>query len=162
MPQRPDFTTRAVMPAAATVLAAGTLLAACSDDKPDRSAATAPATSAKATPTTASPAPSATPSSQPPSISTAADGRKLSACHDGECEVVVKKGDVIRFGTAVKTKPRVDRLTVVAIGENGPVLALPSGTITTANGTIEINGGLSIEPGVPEHDRVAIRISRTR
>jgi hypothetical protein len=138
------------------------LLAACSDDKGDSSAATAPATSAKATPTPASAASSSTPVPPPPSISTAADGRKLSACKDGECEVVVEKGDVIRFGNAVKTAPKVNRLTVVDVGEEGPVLALPSGMTTTANGTIEINGGLSIEGGVPERNRVAIRISQIR
>ncbi|WP_433179617.1 hypothetical protein [Actinoallomurus sp. CA-150999] len=153
MPRRTLVATLALLPAAAM------LLVACSGDKKTPSRAT---TSAKATPTTALPASSSPPAPQPPSISTAADGRKLSACKDGECEVVVEKGDVIRFGNAVKTKPKVDGLTVVDVGEEGPVLALSSGMTTTVNGGIEINGGLSIEAGVPEHHRVAIRISRIR
>jgi hypothetical protein len=134
------------------------VLAGCASDKAGSSAATTPATPTRAT----TPAPSSPPVSQPPSTSSAADGRDLTACRDGECEVVIKRGDVLRFGPAVKTKPKVDRLTVVDVGDGGPVFALPSGMTTTANGGVEINGGLGIETGIPEGNCVAIRISRIR
>ncbi|MFG2085494.1 MULTISPECIES: hypothetical protein [unclassified Spirillospora] len=153
MARPPLLATLALLPAAAMTLAA------CGSDDANPSAARTTA-SASATPAATTSAPPPPPAAEPPSIATAADGRKLSACKDGECEVIVEEGDVLRFGDAVQAEPEIDRLTVVGMGEAGPVLALPSGMTTTANGGIEINGGLSIESGVPEKGRVAIRISR--
>jgi hypothetical protein len=75
---------------------------------------------------------------------------------------VIKEGDVLRFGDAVKAKPKLDRLTVVGVSDDGATFALPSGMTTTANGGVEINDALSIEVGVPERNRVAVRISRVR
>ncbi|WP_280882996.1 hypothetical protein [Streptomyces pseudovenezuelae] len=90
----------------------------------------------------------------------AADGRHLDACNDGACEVEIKTGDVIRFGSQVKTKPRVDSSTVVGVTSDGPTLLLPSGMTTTAYGGIEINGGISLETVHAEGNRAVIRISR--
>ncbi|MGH3390605.1 MAG: hypothetical protein ACRDOO_17195 [Actinomadura sp.] len=138
------------------------LLAACANDAASPSA-TEPATPARATtPAPSTPAPSSPPAAQPPTIATAADGRKLSACRDGECEVVIKAGDVLRFGNAVKAKPKIDMLFVVGVSGEGAVFSMPSGFTTTANGTIELNNALTIEVGVPDRNRVAVRISRVR
>jgi hypothetical protein len=75
---------------------------------------------------------------------------------------VIRAGDVLRFGPAVKATPKVDPLTVLSVNNDGPVFALPGGFVTTANGTIEMNGALQIETGIPERGRVAVRISLVR
>ncbi|MDQ1032660.1 hypothetical protein QF035_010242 [Streptomyces umbrinus] len=148
----------------APLSAAALLLTGCGGDGPDASAATKRATPPSHARTTASNSPSPSPS---PSLSAtssarakAADGANLDACNDGACEVEIKTGDVIRFGSQVKTKPRVDSLTVVGVTRNGPTLLLSSGVTTTAYGGIEINGGISLGTVYAEGNRAVVRISR--
>jgi pyruvate/2-oxoglutarate dehydrogenase complex dihydrolipoamide acyltransferase (E2) component len=141
-----------------------TLLASCGGGDADPAAApasTRPPSATSAAPTPSA-SPSASPSAKPLSPSTAADGRKLAACKDGDCEVVVKSGDVLRFGPKVKAEPRIETLTVLGVGAQGVTFALDSGMTTTANGGIEINNALSIETSAPDGDRIALRITRLR
>ena len=129
----------------APLSAAALLLTGCGGDGPDASAATKLATPTSHARTTASisPFPSPSPSATNSAGPKAADGTHLDACNDGACEVEIKTGDVIRFGSQVKTKPRYDSLTVLGVISDGPTLLLSSGMTTTAYGTIEINGGIS-------------------
>lgn len=123
----------------------------------DESAATEPATTPPATtPATsaAPPPPSPSPSRALPAPGTAADGRDLDACRDGECDVVVKKGDVLRFNDKIDTAP----LTVLSAGENLTVTS-PSGTTSiTGGGSIQM-GSVHIEVGEWKGNRTAIRVS---
>lgn len=148
----------------ALMLAAALILAGCGDDEPDVSAATKPETHTPSAEPTASSSPSPSPTSSPsPTRSArpkAADGRNLGACKDGECEVEIKTGDMIRLGNRVKAKPRVDWLAVVDISRDGPTFALSSGMTTTAYGGIEINGGLSVDTVYANGKRAIVRLSR--
>ncbi|TDB94042.1 hypothetical protein [Actinomadura sp. 7K534] len=102
------------------------------------------------------PPPSASPSQSVPFPSTAADGRNLAACRDGECEVVVRKGDVLSFGAAIDTDP----LTVLSAGDTFTVTD-PSGftaSVGGAGGRLQ-TGSVQIEVGESVGNRTAIRIS---
>ncbi|MFS2293961.1 MAG: hypothetical protein FWJ90_14875 [Actinomadura sp.] len=119
------------------------LLTACGGDEPRAAPdSTAPASAA----------PSPTGSLVP---GTAVDGRNLDSCRDGECEVVVGAGDVLRFDGRLETDP----LTVV---ESGGTF-----TITDASGfTASIHGGgrvqtgsVQIEVGESRKERTVIRVS---
>ena len=125
------------------------LLTACGGGEP---AATEPAA---APPTSAAPSASPFRSSSAPAPGTAADGRDLTACRDGECEVVVKEGDVLRFDGGLETDP----LTVL---ESGAAFTLTDQSGFTASviggGKVE-TGSVRIEVGEPEGRRTAIRVS---
>lgn len=69
----------------------------------------------------------------------AADGTNLAACRDGACEVAVKPGDVIRFGRRAKVGPELRQLKVIRVGRDGATLRMPSGTVTTSHGRLELN-----------------------
>ncbi|TDE28668.1 hypothetical protein [Actinomadura sp. 6K520] len=125
------------------------LLTACGGGE---SATTPPTPVPPSTP----PPTSATPSQGVPIPRTAADGRDLAACQDGECEVVVRKGDILRFGTVVDTEP----LTVVSAGDTFTVTD-PSGftaSVGGAGGKLQ-TGSVQIEVGESAGSRTAIRIS---
>ena len=146
----------------APLSAAALLLTGCGGDGLDASAATKRATPTSHARTTASnsPSPSPSPSATSSARPKGADGTNLDACNDGACEVEIKTGDVIRFGSQVKTEPRVDSLTVVGVTSNGPTLLLSSGMTTTAYGGIEINGGIRLDTVYAEGNRAVVRISR--
>ncbi|MFI0350282.1 hypothetical protein [Actinomadura sp. 9N407] len=128
------------------------LLMAC---RGAESAAPEPATTTPArTPaTSAAPVPSPSPSQAPPAVGTAADKRDLDACRDAECEVVVKKGDRLRFDG--EREP----LRILSAGETFTATS-PSGftASVTGGGTVQ-SGSVHIEVGDSEGGRTAIRIS---
>ncbi|MQA84139.1 MAG: hypothetical protein GEV03_05805 [Streptosporangiales bacterium] len=142
---------------AALLPAAALLLAGCGDGKSDTVEAAKPATRTSHTPSQPPPPPTKSPANPK-----AANGTNLGACKDGDCEVEIKTGDVIRFGSRVKTKPRVDALMVVGVTSDGPTFALSSGMTTTAYGTIEINNGIRVETVSADGKRAVVNISRIR
>ena len=132
------------------------LLTACGGDE---SAATEPTTPAPSTtpPSSAPPAPpSPSPSrTAPPAPGTAADGRDLDACRDGECEVVVEEGDTLRFNDKVDTAP----LSIVEAGSTFTVTDASGFTASIGGGGTVTTGGVRIDVGEFKGDRTAIRIS---
>lgn len=130
------------------------LLTACGGGE---AAATPPTPVPPSTPPPTSAAPtSAAPSQGVPLPSTAADGRDLAACRDGECEVVVRKGDILSFGAAVDTDP----LTVISAGDTFTVTDQSGFTASVggAGGRLQ-TGSVQIEVGESAGSRTAIRIS---
>ncbi|TDC70151.1 hypothetical protein E1200_06050 [Actinomadura sp. GC306] len=124
------------------------LLPACGGDE---SAITPPSPAPLTTPPV-----SAAPSQSAPRPSTVSDGRDLAACRDGDCEVILKEGDVLRFGTGLETDP----LTVVRAGETLTITD-PSGftaSVGGAGGKLQ-TGAVQIQVGESAGKRTAVRIS---
>lgn len=122
------------------------LLAACGGGEPAATGTTPPVGAPPASPS---------PSRAAPAPGTAADGRDLNACRDGDCEVVVKAGDVLRFNDKVGTDP----LTVMTAGETFSVTD-PSGFAASVGGAGTLQtGSVRIEVGEAEGRRTAVRIS---
>jgi hypothetical protein len=146
---------------AVLVLFAAGLLTACGDGGAARSARTSasPTGTTTAEPTAPAPPTSAFPSSEkPPTPGDADDGRNLRACRDGECEVVVKAGDVLRFDRKVETAP----LSVLKAGETFMV-GDSTGFVSSIGGGGSIEtGSVRIEIGEADGARTAIRISPRR
>lgn len=128
----------------ASALLAVLLLTACGGGEPAAAPAGAPPTSA-----TPSPDRSA------PTAATAADGRDLNACRDGECEVVVEAGDVLRFDGGLGTDP----LTVVSSGATFTITDQSGFTASISGGGTVQTGSVRIEAGESERERTAIRVS---
>ncbi len=142
---------------AATVL----LVVGCGDG--DRSREPAPVAPTAPNVTTGSPSPSAPPSASPlpRSYRPAADGTDLAACVDGDCEVEIQVGDVIRFGRQVRTEPRISTLRVVSVEPRSVMFALPSGSMIGGFGVLGINGGLAVEMIFADGRRAVVRFSPT-
>ena len=129
------------------------LTAACGGDE---SAAPPPApTTPKAAPATST-APQPSPTPTPASLDDAADGRNLDACRDGTCEVVVKRGDELRFDKKFDTGP----LLVLSAGERFSVTNTTTGFTSSISGGGNIQtGGIRIDLGESKGDRTALTIS---
>lgn len=119
-------------------------------------ASTTTSTSARPT-TTSEPAPTTTTSDQVPP--TVADDTNLQACLDGVCEVEVKLGDVIPFGSQVRSTPPLTSLTVIEMNADGPMLSDPSGFASTVNGSVTMNNAITIETLYTDGTRAMLRIS---
>ncbi|MGW0520562.1 hypothetical protein [Crossiella sp. NPDC003009] len=107
---------------------AAVLLAGCAPDAPAPAPSSAsPASTTSAPPPPSSPPPSTQPEPPPPPLPTgAADGRNLTACTDGTCEVLVSKPASIRLNP--KLQVRTLRIGAVEADTVTLNLTFPSGS----------------------------------
>jgi hypothetical protein len=129
---------------------------AASGATPTRRPSLVPATSEPVSPSP-SPVPSVSPTKP-----RAANGTNLATCVDATCEVEIKVGDIIRFGRQVHTSPRIDRLVVVSVDDDGANFLVPSGAIIGGGGTLILNHGIQITFLYADGQRAVIRIDPVR
>lgn len=141
----------------ALVSAAAVTLVGCgSEMSGEASPASTTTTSTSSAQPTSTSEPVPTSDEVPPTV---ADGTNFEACLDGVCEVEVTLGDVIPFGSQVRSTPPLTTLTVIEMDEYGPMLADPSGFATTIRGGVTMNNAINIEILYTDGTRALRRIS---
>ncbi|WHT18012.1 hypothetical protein N8J89_33605 [Crossiella sp. CA-258035] len=140
---------------------AAVLLAGCAPDAPAPAPSSAPPASSASPPSSPSPPPSTQP--EPPPLPTgAADGRNLTACTDGSCEVLVSKPASIRLNPKLQVRTlRIESVEADAVtlnltfpSGNGVKYACEGGTQCTA-----VGGTSSSEPFAQAVAKAGARIT---